>query len=261
MVNWIPFVVIIQALAIARRFMQRSASAYGWLMLLGISISLAFWVRMARRDSRLLGVYAGALAGAMVGAKIVFLLAEGWLYVDREDRWELLLTGKSILGALLGGYAGVEIAKRFLGYRSATGDLFAVVAPVGIMLGRIGCILHGCCLGNVCTIASLAVPDAHGVLRWPAAHAEFAFNLLMFAILVLFRWKGWLSGQLFHIYLMAYGSFRIAHEYFRDTPRLLFGITGYQIAALLVFALGSGGFWLRAKGRMSRRSPIAETLR
>lgn len=88
--------------------------AYGWMMLAGIFVSIALWSRVARRDERLVLIYVAALVGAFLGAKIVYLGAEGWLHWHDQNRWIELATGKSITGALLGGYAAVEIAKHFL---------------------------------------------------------------------------------------------------------------------------------------------------
>ena len=85
-------------------------------MLAGIVVSICFWARLARRDDRLLLIYVAALIGAFLGAKLVYILAEGWMHFGAPDMWLQLATGKSILGALLGGYAGVEIAKRFVRY-------------------------------------------------------------------------------------------------------------------------------------------------
>jgi phosphatidylglycerol---prolipoprotein diacylglyceryl transferase len=223
------------------------STAYGWLMLAGIFASIALWSRPARRDSRLVLVYIAALTGAFLGAKIVYLGAEGWLHWHDPNRWLVLATGKSITGALLGGYAAVEISKRLLGYRGATGDWFAIIAPVGIMLGRIGCLLHGCCLGRVCDASWYTINDAHGVARWPAVPVEFIFNALMLGVVLILRWRKILPGQHFHIYLMAYGVFRFAHEFLRDTPQILGPISGYQIAALGVAGLGAAGFLLRQR--------------
>lgn len=221
------------------------STAYGWLMLAGIFVSIVLWSRLARHDSRLVLVYIAALTGAFLGAKLVYLGAEGWLHWHDPNRWLILATGKSITGALLGGYAAVEISKRLLGYRGVTGDWFAIIAPVGIMLGRIGCLLHGCCLGRVCVASWYTINDIHGVARWPAVPVEFIFNALMLGVILLFRWGRIAPGQLFHIYLMTYGIFRFFHEFFRDTPQILGPISGYQIAALGVAGLGAAGFVLR----------------
>jgi phosphatidylglycerol:prolipoprotein diacylglycerol transferase len=125
----------------------------------------------------MVAVYLGGVFGAFTGAKIVYLLAEGWQFWNSPDRWLIWATGKTIVGALLGGYAGVEFAKRIVDYRQPTGDLFAIVAPIGIILGRIGCLLHGCCLGIQCAPGPWSMKDIHGIHRWPAVPAEILFNV------------------------------------------------------------------------------------
>jgi len=227
---------------------------YSWLLLAGIAVTLTLWSRLAKRDSRLMLIYGAALVSAFVGAKVVYLLAEGWLFWDSPDRWLIWATGKSVLGALLGGYAGVEIAKKAIGYSAPTGDWFAIVAPVGIALGRVGCLLHGCCTGVVCQPAWWTLRDAAGVHRWPAVPVELGFNLAAIALFATLRRAGKLRGQLFHIYLIAYGLFRFAHEFLRATPRFSHGLTGYQIAALAVAALGTAGFIQRQRKTAAARS-------
>ena len=222
-------------------------SAYGWLMLGGIFVSIVLWSRVARRDERLVLIYIAALVGAFIGAKIVYLGAEGWLHWHDENRWIELATGKSITGALLGGYVAVEIAKRLLHYPGTTGDWFAIVAPMAIMIGRVGCILHGCCLGRVCGPAWFTMNDGAGVPRWPAALVELLFNAAMIGIVLFLRWQRILPRQHFHIYLIAYGIFRFAHEFLRDTPQIIGPFSGYQIAALGIVVLGGWGFWRRRK--------------
>jgi phosphatidylglycerol:prolipoprotein diacylglycerol transferase len=223
------------------------ASPYTALLLIGIAVSFYTWTRLARRDGRLPLIYLGALLGAFTGAKLVYLAAEGWMFASSPDRWMIWATGKTILGALLGGYLGVEAAKKAAGYAEPTGDLFALVAPIGIIFGRIGCLLHGCCLGQECAPHWWTQRDIFGVPRWPAVPVEIGFNVLMLGVFLVLRRGQRLPGQHFHIYLIAYGAFRFAHEFVRDTPRLAFGMTGYQVAALACVALGAWGFLHRAK--------------
>lgn len=218
------------------------STAYGWLMLAGIIVSVCFWSRMTQRNDRLVVIYVAALVGAFIGAKIIYLFSEGWLDWRRPDRWLRLATGKSILGGLLGGYLSVEIAKRCVGYERATGDWFAVIVPIGILFGRVGCLLHGCCLGTICESKWYSIADANGVTRWPAVPVEIIFNLAAVLSALIFQKASMLEGQRFHIYLMAYGAFRFGHEFLRDTPQIFGGISGYQISALAVGLLGLTGF-------------------
>ena len=115
------------------------------------------------------------------------------------------------------------------------------------MLGRLGCLLHGCCLGRECEASWFTVNDAAGVARWPAALVELIFNALMLGVILLLRWRRVLPGQHFHIYLMIYGLFRFAHEFLRATPQIAGPFSGYQFAALGVAALGLVGFVLRRR--------------
>lgn len=224
-------------------------------MLLGVVTTAFVWRRWAREDPRLPVIYVLALISALVGAKVVYLLAEGWRDWGQPDLLQRWATGKSILGGLLFGYAGVELAKRGLGYRAVTGDRFAMVVPLGIGLGRVGCITHGCCQGHVCAARWYTVVDAASQPRWPAAQVELLFNVLALGAIFALRRMPVLRGQLFHLYLMAYGGFRFLHEFWRDTPRLGGGLTGYQLAAVALVLLGAGRFWQRARGAGDAEGP------
>ena len=115
------------------------------MLLSGIAWGAVYWFRESKQDGRVALIYAAGLAGAFTGAKLAFLLAEGWLYFNDPNRWVIWLSGKSIMGALPGGWLGVEIAKKVLGYREITGDRFAMLLPVPLILGRLGCLSAGCC--------------------------------------------------------------------------------------------------------------------
>lgn len=194
---------------------------YSLMLLLGIVIGAVYWFRVSKTDGRLPLIYFGGLVGAFTGAKLAYLLAEGWLHVDHPLRWQLWLSGKSIMGALPGGWAGVEIVKRAMGYRAVTGDRFALLLPVPLILGRIGCLSAGCCPGIACSFG-----------KWPAVPVEIGFQVTALVALLVMRARHWQGGQHFHLYLIAYGLFRFGHEFLRDTPKPFAGLSGYQILAL-----------------------------
>ena len=219
---------------------------YGLLALAGIALTVTIWSRMDRRDSRFLLIYLGALCGAFLGNKLAYCLVEGWSDWHQPDRWMRLAVGKTILGALLGGYASVELTKYWVGWTAPTGDRFATVVPLGIILGRVGCLLHGCCLGAVCTQSAWwTMADSAGTPRWPAVPVEIGFNLAAVLVFVVFRRRNIFPGQHFHLYLIAYGTFRFVHEFWRATPQVWGPFTGYQVLALLVAGLGAWRFYTR----------------
>lgn len=208
--------------------------AYALAMSAGILIGAIAWHRRHRGRPEMLVIYIGALVGAFAGAKLAYLFAEGWLDWSRADRWLRYATGKSVLGGLLGGYAGVELAKKLVGHKSSTGDGFALIVPLGLALGRVGCYFHGCCVGKS---GYAGVFAARGD-RWPAPLVEGVFQITMLVLLFELRRRGLLRDRLIFLYFAAYGLFRYVHEYMRETPMMIAGVSGYQIIALVLAAVG-----------------------
>lgn len=210
---------------------------FGWFYLLALAVTLPMWLRLIRSDRQLLLLYLGALLGAMIGAKLAYITVEGWPDLaalgdpaTRHNAMLRLLAGKSILGGLLFGFLTVELIKKLHGIERVTGDFFAIVVPLGIVIGRTGCIINGCC---------------GGLNGWPAPQVEMGFNLAF--VLLAFAMRGKLRGQTFHLYLITYGLFRFAHEFLRATPKLGIGISGYQLWALALAAIGIFAFIRRRK--------------
>ena len=223
------------------------SAPYRWTLLGAVALSAIYWWRHSKKDSALLPIYIGALCGAFLGAKIAYLLAEGWRDWQMEERWLRLLNGKSVVGGLLGGFAGVELIKWTIRYHKPTGDAFAPIVPLGIALGRVGCWLQGCCLGKPMPQSWLAKRAFDGSWRWPAAQIELGFQLAAFIAIVSLRKHPFWKRRLFFAYLAAYGVFRFVHEFVRDTPRWLGGWSGYQWLSLLMMGIGLVAF--RKRGR------------
>ena len=222
------------------------ASVYGWITLAGLMIGGWFWSRRWRSRPESFSIFVGAVCGAFLGAKLLFLAAEGWLYLGEPGWQKQWLTGKTIVGALLGGYAGVEMVKRLIGHREPTGDWFAIGVPLGIAVGRIGCLRYGCCLGEACDASNWwAQVDSQGIARWPSVPLELIFNLLFVAAVAPVALRGAGRGQLFHAYLISYGLFRFWHGFQRDTPEVFAELSGYQIGALGLVTLGVIRGWQR----------------
>lgn len=194
---------------------------YTLMLLAGIAWGAAYWFRESKKDNRVTFIYAIGLLGAFAGAKLAFLFSEAWLHFHDSNRWIVWLAGKSIIGALPGGWLAVELTKKSLGYRAITGDRFAILLPIPLILGRIGCLNAGCCGGIECYFG-----------RWPSVQVEIGFQVFALVCLLVMRWKHWQSGQHFHLYLIAYGVFRFFHEFMRATPKPFGGLSGYQLIAL-----------------------------
>ena len=217
------------------------SAIYSALVLAGILIGALGWWRLSKSDSRLPIIYFSGLVAAFAGAKIAFMVSEGWLYAGDPDRWLIWASGKSVMGALPAGWAGVEAAKKLTGYRKVTGDRFALLLPIPLILGRVGCLQAGCCQG--CMVGGEA---------WPAVPVEIGFQVLALAVLLVLHRRRWCSGQHFHLYLIVYGAFRFLHEFLRATPKPFFGLSGYQIIALATAITAAMAFRHRQKHEVAK---------
>ena len=225
--------------------------AYGLLTIAGIVISAIVWRSLPHARSIPPLIFVGGLIGAVLGAKLGYIFCELPFHFGRPDFWWNLFIGRTVLGGLFGGYLGVELAKRFLGHAQPTGDSFAICVPLGLAIGRIGCYLSGCCQGSPCRPAWYSVVDSSGVSRYPSALAEAVFQGMIFLVLLILLRVGALRNQLFHVYLMAYALFRIAHEFIRDTPRVAW-VRPYQFLAAFLFIFAFIRFAQRAHARNVR---------
>jgi phosphatidylglycerol:prolipoprotein diacylglycerol transferase len=145
--------------------------------------------------------FTGAAVGAMLGARLLVLFSNPG--------------GKTIVGGLLGGLIGVEIAKKLRGVTRSTGDLFVEPLIVAICIGRIGCFLLGPLDRTEGLPSSLpwAIAIADGVPRHPVALYEIAFLLLLFAALRIARPAR--EGDRFRIFMTAYLAFRLLVDFLK----------------------------------------------
>lgn len=205
-------------------------------------------------------VIVAAAAGALVGSRVLAVLEHLDRFAQAGPReWLLLLmSDKTIVGGLLGGLIGVELAKRLLGERKRSGDLFAYPLIAAIAVGRMGCFLLGVRDGTVGDPSRLpwALDQGDGIARHPTALYEMAFLIsLAFGLRAVERRRELREGALFALFLSAYLAWRLAVEFIKPVDALAGGLSAIQwscILGLLHYArlFGSGRL-------MPRRAPAS----
>lgn len=190
-------------------------------------LPLAWWQK--------LGLGVGGFCGAMLGAKLPFVLLD-WQNLVSTSAW--LADGKTIMFGIVGGYLGVELAKWILEIHVRTGDTFAAPVALAVAVGRLACYVGGCCYGVPTTLPWGVVFAGSGSLqpRHPTQLYEFAFHLTMAILLWEFQRWGWFKYQLAKLYILAYLVFRFLTEFLRPEPHML-GLSVYQWAALTLMPL------------------------
>ncbi|MGV3587489.1 MAG: prolipoprotein diacylglyceryl transferase family protein, partial [Adhaeribacter sp.] len=95
----------------------------------------------------------------LAATRLLFILGTK-LFSFSGQEWQVLLnqhylpatTGKTLLGGLLLVSLGYFAIKKLLRLKTETLDAFALVIPLSIALQRPGCLLAGCCYGNVTAV-------------------------------------------------------------------------------------------------------------
>jgi len=242
---------------------------HGFFVGLGVLVAAAVFVVEARRrgqtDERILYVVLGALAGGAI-----FMRLGTWLqHVDLRQNASLVeqwaYGNRSILGGLVGAWVGVHVAKKLVGYRLRTGDLFAPAVALGMAVGRVGCLLTE--LPGTPTESSYGVvldgPAAErlgaqpGVPLHPSFAYEIAFHLAAFAVLWLWlRHRLTAPGETLTFYLAGYGLFRFLVEYVRGNEVAWQGLTRPQLFLLLTVPLLLARIAWQARKGAYRLSPV-----
>lgn len=168
-------------------------------------------------------VIAAAAVGALVGSRLLGL-AEQWptalVAIRAGHVFGLLFSpgGKTIVGGLLGGWLGVELAKRATGIRSRTGDLFVLPLCVGIAVGRIGCLLAG--LADDTYGKATKLPWGVDFGDHIARHPTQLYEIVVLALLgwIASRPGDWREGARFRVFMAGYLAWRLAIDFLKPQP-------------------------------------------
>ena len=183
-------------------------------------------------------IFIGGIFGAIAGAKLLAWAEAPTLYWALRNDPHFWFGGKTIVGGLLGGWAGIETAKWILGLTNSIGDFCVYPIILGMCIGRIGCFFTGLS-DNTCGLPSSlpwAVDFGDGIPRHPAQIYEIVFLLVLGLVLALCRRRLTAPGMTFRCFLAAYLAFRFYIDFFKPHWTLFGGLSGIQWGCLLGLA-------------------------
>jgi phosphatidylglycerol:prolipoprotein diacylglycerol transferase len=236
---------------------------YGVMLVLAVGLGL-WTLRLRARKAgldgdRMVDLGLWIVIWGLLGSKATLILVELPRYVHHPaELVGVLRAGGVFLGGLLAALAAaVVLMRRYgLGFLE-TADAAAPSVALAHAIGRIGCLMAGCCWGSRCDLPwaiTYTDPRAHanvgtplGVPLHPFPAYSMLFNLALFVLLAWLYRRRPAAGRVFATYLILYGTGRFLLEYTRGdairgfiVPGLLSTSQGISIALV---AAGLGLHW------------------
>ena len=234
--------------------------SYG--VVLSLSIILAtgvghFFAKVDNRGYEKYLVDIGLIGGffGLLGARLWDVLFFDWSYYQNHiteilNVWQ---GGMAVQGGIIGGVlAGGLYAKSKKLDVIHLADILAPAIVLGQALGRCANLLNGDAFGAptgsnfgiIYPETTLAFRTYGNQPLFPAEVWECQLDIVIFALLLIFRTTNYVRGQCFTLYVMLYSVARFFLEYLRgDYTDLVFGIfKSAQMTAVLAFVISGCAF-------------------
>lgn len=242
---------------------------YGVLVATGFLVGIFWIVRESKRvgldPARSMDLVFYIIISAIIGSRILYLIVNDPSRLIKEP-WSIFMIWEGGLvfygGVIFAVTASViYMAKnkmKFLSYA----DVFAPGLVIGHAIGRIGCLMAGCCHGAAAGSHWYAIVfpgDPHSsapanIPLYPTQLIESSGDLLIFLFLVLFRKHKKFDGQIFALYLVLYSILRFFNEMLRgDTDRGYIVQNTISTAQGISIALFIMGVLMLARGYVKKR--------
>jgi phosphatidylglycerol:prolipoprotein diacylglycerol transferase len=229
--------------------------SYGVLLALAYLAGLQLAVVRARRagldSARVmdLGIY--LIIAALVGAKLMLVVVDFDYFRDRpRELLSLVRAGGVFYGGLIFALVvGLWLVRRYRLPVWTAADMYAPGIALGHVVGRLGCLLAGCCYGRptdlpwgitfTSPVAAANVGTPLGTPLHPTQLYDAGAELLILVFLLAFERRGRpFPGRTFWLYMLLYAISRFIVEMFRGDERgTLMGFSTSQFVSLIVAPL------------------------
>jgi len=185
-------------------------------------------------DENRLWIMLGAMIGALIGSRVIAALE------DPESIKHLSLlaffSNKTIAGGFIGGLFGVELIKKIIGVKIASGDLYVIPIIVALFIGRIGCFLMGIDepTFGVETHFFTGMDLGDGLKRHPVALYEMIYMVFLFLFFIFLK-KRLINGDHFKLFMVLYFLYRFLVEFIKPYHPLFLDLSVIHWISLFIF--------------------------
>lgn len=252
---WVPVRLAATVHPIALNIGGFSIHWYGILVALGFVAGMWTAARRAQRvgisGEAVFDLGTWILLGTIVGARSLYVVSY-WQQDFAGQPWTHIFNLREGGLVFYGGLIGAAVAVIFHTMRKRLplwklADCLAPSVALGHAIGRLGCLMTGCCYGHPTNVAwAIHFPKnhwTHGVGVHPTQLYEAGLNLMLSLFLSALFKRRKFDGQVFGVYMVGYALLRSLVEAFRgDYPNRPLGgwLTPGQFVSVGIFAAGVG---------------------
>jgi len=220
---------------------------YGIMVVLAVVAIIIITLLEAKRvgisEEHIYSVALWAVIGGVMVSRLVHVI-DKWDYYVAHPEQIIRFEGLSVYGAVIGAMAAVLIyawVKKLSFWQ--LGDVAAPGALLGQAIGRIGCILNGCCYGLPTSMPWAVIytnPRSYAPLGLPIHPTQIyhlLWNLAAFAIIWGLRRRLKPQGTLFLSYLALYAVGDLGIRFVRVGEPFLFGIQQAQLIGIVILVV------------------------
>lgn len=186
-------------------------------------------------DINRLWILLGAMLGALLGSRVIAMLEIPSEIMSQT--WLSFYQNKTVAGGFLGGLFGVELIKKCIGVKIASGDIYVIPIIVALFIGRIGCFSMGIAepAYGIETTFFTGMNLGDGKLRHPVALYEMTFMVLLFIFFTKIKNLNLINGDRFKLFMVLYFLYRFTVEFIKPYHPLFLNLSSIQWSALFIF--------------------------
>jgi phosphatidylglycerol---prolipoprotein diacylglyceryl transferase len=188
------------------------------------------------KDDNRTWIIIAAIFGALLGSRLVGGF-EDPIKLSGAKNWLIhFYSNKTVLGGFLGALFAVELVKKIIGVKTASGDLFVYPILLALIIGRIGCFSMGIYEDTYGypTVSVFGMDLGDGIARHPVTLYEIFYLMVSWMFLYLLEQKKiFENGALFKIFMITYIVFRFLLEYIKPHYTYSIGLSAIQIACFM----------------------------
>ncbi len=200
--------------------------SYGVLLMAAFLCAIGVLIVLGRKQGHssdaMIEMALWAILVGLIGCRLGYVIQNlGRYSADPLSILNLRQGGMTLITGIIAGSIalGVYFHRKGIPFMNVL-DLVSAPALIGMAVGRIGCVLHGCCFGKMCDASvamALTYPNPNiGGPRYPSQLYELVLDLILMAMVIAHLPRRKFAGQAFWLTFGGYGLIRFCTEFFRE---------------------------------------------